>query len=315
MAGIINGLHHVTAIAADPQQNIDFYTGILGLRLVKKTINFDAPNVYHLYYGDEVGNPGTIMTFFPYGNIPKGRVGVGQLSTTSFSIDIDSLTFWMERFNNLKIAYHGPEKRGEEELIQFQDNDGLLLELVASNKDKRTGWGNNVIPEKHAIKGFYTVSLNISRIDPTASLLKEFMEYRPVFEEMNHSRFEAGRGGPGTYVDLVLQPEASRGLQGAGTIHHVAFSTDNDETQLKIRERIEEAGIQVTEVLDRQYFHSIYFREPGGILFEVATNPPGFSVDEETAHLGETLKLPEWEEKNRDLIERNLKTIKMPLFT
>lgn len=315
MAGLINGLHHVTAIAADPQKNIDFYLGVLGLRMVKKTINFDAPNVYHLYYGDEAGSPGTIMTFFPYGSIKRGRIGVGQITTTSFSIGDDSLSFWIERFNNFKITFHGPEVRGDEEYIQFEDPDGLLLELVASKKDQRKGWKNEVIPPEHAIKGFFTVWLNIARIEPTAALLTEYLEYRPVFEELNHFRFEAGKGGPGTYVDLLLQPEATRGNSGAGTIHHVAFSTDSDDTQLKIKEKLETANLQVTEVLDRQYFHSIYFREPGGILFEVATDPPGFAIDEEPAHLGESLKLPHWQEKNRDLIERSLKTIKMPVFT
>jgi glyoxalase family protein len=315
MERLINGLHHVTAIAADPQKNIDFYIGVLGLRLIKKTVNFDAPNVYHLYYGNEQGSPGTIMTFFPYGNIQRGNKGVGQLTTTSFSIGSDSLEFWIKRLNKLKISFTGPEVRRDEEYIRFEDQDGLLLELVANDKDQRKGWSNGFIPENHAIKGFYTVWLNISRIEPTAALLTEYMEYRNVFDELNHFRFEAGDGGPGTYVDLVLQSEAARSTSGAGTIHHVAFSTDNDDTQLKIKEKLQAANLNVTEVMDRQYFHSIYFREPGGILFEVATDPPGFTIDEETAHLGESLKLPHWQEKNRDLIERNLKTITMPVST
>ncbi|MDQ3534157.1 MAG: ring-cleaving dioxygenase [Bacteroidota bacterium] len=315
MERLINGLHHVTAIAADPQKNIDFYFGVLGLRLIKKTVNFDAPNVYHLYYGNEQGSPGTIMTFFPYGNIQRGNKGVGQLTTTSFSIGSDSLEFWIKRLNKLKISFTGPEVRRDEEYIRFEDQDGLLLELVANDKDQRKGWSNGFIPENHAIKGFYTVWLNISRIEPTAALLTEYMEYRNVFDELNHFRFEAGDGGPGTYVDLVLQSEAARSTSGAGTIHHVAFSTDNDDTQLKIKEKLQAANLNVTEVMDRQYFHSIYFREPGGILFEVATDPPGFTIDEETAHLGESLKLPHWQEKNRDLIERNLKTITMPVST
>jgi glyoxalase family protein len=315
MERLINGLHHVTAIAADPQKNIDFYIGVLGLRLIKKTVNFDAPNVYHLYYGNEQGSPGTIMTFFPYGNIQRGNKGVGQLTTTSFSIGSDSLEFWIKRLNKLKISFTGPEVRRDEEYIRFEDQDGLLLELVANDKDQRKGWSNGFIPENHAIKGFYTVWLNISRIEPTAALLTEYMEHRNDFDELNHFRFEAGDGGPGTYVDLVLQSEAARSTSGAGTIHHVAFSTDNDDTQLKIKEKLQAANLNVTEVMDRQYFHSIYFREPGGILFEVATDPPGFTIDEETAHLGESLKLPHWQEKNRDLIERNLKTITMPVST
>ncbi|MDQ3394127.1 MAG: ring-cleaving dioxygenase [Bacteroidota bacterium] len=315
MAGLINGLHHVTAIAADPQKNIDFYLGVLGLRLIKKTVNFDAPNVYHLYYGDAIGSPGSIMTFFPYGNIQKGKKGIGQLTTTSFSIANDSLGFWMERLNNLKISYNGPEQRGDEEFIKFEDHDGLSLELVANSKDLRMGWENEVIPLKHAIKGFYSVSLTLSRIEPTAALLTEIMEYKTVTTDLNYIRLEVGQGGPGNYIDLTLQEGGEKPQSGAGIIHHVAFSTDNDETQLKIKEKLEDAGMQVTEVMDRQYFHSIYFREPGGVLFEVATNPPGFAIDEDEAHLGESLKLPPWQEKNREMIERNLKTIKMPVFT
>lgn len=316
MATLINGLHHVTAIASDHQENIDFYVGILGLRLVKKTVNFDAPEVYHLYYGDEKGNPGTLMTFFPYGaGIRKGRKGTGQITTTSFSIGNDSLSFWIERLNNLKVPFYGPNKRHDEEFIAFEDFDGATLELVATDNDDRKGWETNVIPQKHAIKGFYSVLLNLEAIDSTSQLLMDVLEHKPVFQKGSQFRFESGKGGPGTYVDLLLSDGVSRGTSGAGSIHHVAFRSDNADTQLEIRKKIEMASFSVTEVLDRHYFESIYFREPGGVLFEVATDPPGFLVDERLEDLGSSLKLPKWQEGNRDHIERMLKPIKMPVYT
>lgn len=316
MASLINGLHHVTAIASDHQQNIDFYVGILGLRLVKKTINFDAPEVYHLYYGDGKGNPGTLMTFFPYGaGIRKGRKGTGQITTTSFSIGPDSLSFWIERFNNLKIPFYGPNKRHDEEFIAFEDFDRTTLELVATDNDDRQGWETNIIPQQHAIKGFYSILLNLEAIDSTSQLLMDVLEHKPVFQKGSQFRFESGEGGPGTFVDLLLSDGVSRGTSGAGSIHHVAFRSDNADTQLEIRKKVEMASFSVTEVLDRQYFESIYFREPGGVLFEVATDPPGFLVDESLEDLGSSLKLPKWQEGNRDHIERMLKPIKMPVYT
>lgn len=311
METLINGLHHVTALAGNTQRNVDFYVDVLGLRMVKKTINFDAPDVYHLYYGDETGSPGTIMTFFPYDGIPRGRKGVGQLTYTAFSVPTESLSFWMDRLNQYSIPYAGPYKRFNETYLRFEDPDGTGIELVATGEDRRSGWDNGKISPDHAIRGFHTVTLNELLVDKTVKLLTETMQHTLVAEENGLFRFQAGTGGPGSYVDVLHSPKDIRGLQGAGSVHHVAFSTDNDETQLLIRQELEEAGYNPTTVLDRNYFHSIYYREPGGILFEIATNPPGFAIDEPVAELGKTLKLPEWYEPRRAQIEAGLPVIEL----
>ncbi|MDX2305150.1 MAG: ring-cleaving dioxygenase [Microscillaceae bacterium] len=314
MSQLINGLHHVTALVGDPQQNVNFYAGILGLRLVKKTINFDAPDVYHLYYGDEAGNPGTIMTFFPYPGLPRGHRGTGQLTYTSFSIAEDALDYWMERLKKYNIPFQGPVDRLEESALIFEDFDGLGLELVANTKDNRQGWSNGKIPQEYAVKGFYTVALSEEGYERTAGLLTETLQHRLVFEKGNRFRYEAGVGGPGNYVDVLCEPDAVRARPGSGTVHHVAFSTSNSQTQLDIREKIAKLGYNPTPVLDRNYFTSIYFREPGHILFEVATNPPGFTADESLTSLGQALKLPSWQEENRALIEAGLSPIVLPDF-
>lgn len=309
MPRLINGLHHITALGGEPQPNVDFYTRVLGLRLVKKTINFDATDVYHLYYGDETGQPGTIMTFFPYPGIQRGRIGTGQVTITSFSIPADSVDYWAKRLESHNVLFQSPSRRGNETVLPLEDPDGLLLELVANDQDTRSGWSGGDVSAEHAIRGFFGISVCVGNPMATQHLLTHTLEHTILQEEQGHTRLQAGDGGPGTYIDLACPPNAVRGLQGGGTIHHVAFSTDTDETQKQIRERLTEAGMQVTAVLDRQYFHSIYFREPGGVLFEVATNPPGFARDEDVAELGTTLKLPPWEEKNRGSIEQNLAPI------
>jgi glyoxalase family protein len=303
----INGLHHVTALAADAQRNVDFYTQVLGMRLVKKTINFDAPDVYHLYYGDETGSPGTIMTFFPFGpRIARGRKGAGQLTYTAYAVPADALDFWMNRLTALHIPFAGPYSRFDEQYLRFEDYDGSGIELVAIAGDPRTGWYTTDVPNAVAIRGFHTVTLNEAAVDQTLALLTGPLQHRIVAEETDRFRLEAGIGGPGNYVDVLHSPNDVRPTQGAGSVHHVAFSTDSDVSQLAVQQALIEAGYQPTEVLDRQYFHSIYFREPGGILFEVATNPPGFSVDEPLATLGTELKLPAWYEPRREKLEAAL---------
>lgn len=309
MKTLINGLHHVTTLAGDTQRNVDYYTDLMGLRLVKKTINFDAPDVYHLYYGDETGSPGTILTFFPYGNLPRGRKGAGQLTYTAFSVPTAALSFWMDRLHERNIAYTGPDKRFSETYLRFEDYDGAGVELVFNDEDQRLGWDNGRIPTDYAIRGFHTVTLDESNPDRTINLLTETMQHTLVGEEQGRFRFKAGTGGPGNYVDVLHSPNAVRALQGAGSVHHVAFSTDSDETQLLIREQLTKAGFHPTDVLDRQYFHSIYFREPGGVLFEIATNPPGFAVDELVAELGTALKLPPQYESRRAKVEAELPQI------
>ncbi len=309
METLINGLHHVTTLAGDTQRNVDYYTDILGLRLVKKTVNFDAPDVYHLYYGNETGSPGTILTFFPYGDIPRGRKGIGQLTYTAFSAPVNSLRFWMDRLHERTIPFAGPHKRFDESYLRFDDFDGMGIELVFTNDDSRTGWSNGHIPVEFALRGFHTVTLNQQNPDRTIKLLTESLQHTLVGEEEGRFRFKAGIGGSGNYVDVLHSPNDVRSLQGAGSVHHVAFSTDSDETQLIIQQQLTESGYQVTPVQDRNYFNSIYFREPGGILFEIATNPPGFTVDESVSDLGSSLKLPAQYESRRAKIETELPEI------
>lgn len=309
MTKLITGIHHITALASDAQKNFDFYAGILGLRLVKKTINFDAPDVYHLYYGNAEGSPGTIMTFFPYPDIPPGRKGKGQLTVTSFSIPPHSLDYWTKRLEAFNIPYHDPQKRFEDEwFIYFEDFDGLGLELVANDLDNRKGYGQGTVPEEQAIKGFYGITLSEECYERTAGLLLAQMDHQRMNEKGNRFRYSSS-GLPGDFVDIVCQPDTLKGISGFGTIHHVAFTTPHDQTQLEARTKLLKAGFNITPVLDREYFHSIYFREPGGVLFEIATAPPGFTVDEPFQQLGESLKLPPWEESNRSKIEKHLQPL------
>lgn len=310
MNQLVQGLHHITALASDAQKNLNFYSGILGLRLVKKTINFDAPEVYHLYYGNEKGSPGTIMTFFPYPGIPKGRKGKGQLTVTSFSISENSLDYWMGRLKKFNIGYTGPSSRFDELFIYFEDHDGLGLELVANKRDERLGFGQGNIPLEFAIKGFYSITLSEECYVKTAGLLEGQMDHTLISEKGNRFRYSAS-GMPGDFVDVLCSPDALKGIPGYGTIHHVAFRTPSRATQLEAHSKLFNFGLDITPVLDREYFHSIYFREPGGVLFEIATIPPGFTVDEPLEHLGESLKLPPWEERNREIIEKILPSIQL----
>jgi glyoxalase family protein len=303
MSKLITGLHHITALSSSAQENYNFYAGILGLRMVKKTINFDAPEVYHLYYGNEGGSPGTIMTFFPYEGMPKGRKGKGQLTVTSFSAPKNALDYWIKRLNKFKIAHREPAVRFDDEIVlYFEDFDGLGLEIVFNLRDKRKGFTYGNIPLEYAIQGFYGITLSEDGYEKTAGLLTAHMDHDSMGEKGNRFRYTAS-GKPGDFVDILCTPDLLTGLSGAGTIHHVAFATENESTQLIAREKLKRAGLNITPVLDREYFHSVYFREPGGVLFEIATLPPGFTIDEELAHLGEALKLPPWEEKNRKFIE------------
>jgi glyoxalase family protein len=300
---LISGLHHVTALASGPQENVNFYAGILGLRLVKKTVNFDAPDVYHLYYGDEQGSPGSIMTFFPFQGIRPGRAGAGQTAATAFSIPKDAVDYWLKRLAHFQVRHLPPQARFDEIVIAFQDHDGLRLELVANDGDQRPPFSYGQIPLEHAIRGFYSVELWESAFERTEALLAQQLGYRFVREDGQRRRYAAGPLQAGQYLDIRWGEGLPRGSGGGGTVHHIAFDTPSDESQLAVREQIRAAGFSPTPVLDRQYFHSIYFREPGGVLFEVATTPPGFSLDEVPAQLGTALKLPPWEEHRRAYIE------------
>jgi glyoxalase family protein len=304
----ISGLHHITALCSNAQKNLEFYSGILGLRLVKKTVNFDAPDIYHLYYGDELGVPGTIMTFFPINGLAAGRKGKGQLTITSFSIPADSVDYWINRLDKFNVNHGQPQRRFEEEYIYLEDSEGLGLELVANDTDERKGYAYGVVPEQNAIRGFYGIVLNEDSIEKTANLLTEQMDFTILKEEGNRIRFFSP-GKSANFVDILNNSESIRGISGSGTIHHVAFAVADDQEQFKVREKLINAGLSVTPVVNRDYFHSIYFREPGGVLFEVATSDIGFTIDESVDKLGESLKLPKWVESDRIRIESQLQQI------
>ena len=312
MSAVTSGIHHVTAISGEPQRNVDFYVGLLGLRLVKKTVNFDDPGTYHLYYGDGAGSPGSIMTFFPWAGAPNGRVGAGQLTVTSFSFPASSLGYWTERLVEGGVRFEKPEDRFGETVLRFPDPDGLRLELVAAADDAREGWVGGTVPAEHAVRGFHHVTLLSSDPAGTAELMTGTLGFRQTGEAEGRTRFEAGEGGPGNTVDVANGSGFPRGTMGVGTVHHVAFRVPDEEAQLELRERVAALGYNVTPVLDRNYFRSIYFREPGGVLFEIATDPPGFAADEDREHLGESLKLPPWLEPRREELEGMLPSLRVP---
>lgn len=305
------GIHHVTAIAGNPQRNVDFYAGVLGLRMVKKTVNFDDPETYHLYYGDDGGNPGTIMTFFPWGDARRGRIGAGQLVTTSFSIPADSLGYWTERFVEAGIRFEKPRGRFGDTVLTFSDPDGLRVELVAA-QDTREGTADGTTPAGDSVRGFHHVTLTVEDAELTAKLMTETLGFRQTDEAEGRTRFAAGDGGAGDLVDVSGAAGFPRGAMGVGAVHHVAFRVPDDEAQLAVREEVAALGYDVTPVLDRNYFRSIYFREPGGVLFEIATDPPGFAVDEPLDELGTHLKLPPWLETRRGRLEEVLPPLHIP---
>jgi glyoxalase family protein len=312
MLNQVNGIHHVTALARDPGENIGFYTGILGLRLVKKTVNFDAPDVYHLYYGDELGQPGTILTFFPFPDATRGSRGAGEVSAVAFLAPAGSLEFWSGHLSRHGIHFDGPITRFGERSIAFQDPDGMRVELVFSEnaESRERYWTGSAIGRGDALRRLRGVTLQLRDSGRTADLLTGPLGFRPGGSEGILIRFLAGEGAAESAVDIERSPDAPRARQSAGSVHHVAWRTDSVETQRQWRERLTEGGLQVTEVIDRNYFHSIYFREPGGVLFEIATDPPGFTVDESPGELGTGLKLPSWLEPQRGRIERTLPPVR-----
>lgn len=303
---MISGIHHITAITANIRKNVRFYTEILGLQLIKRTVNYDSPDTWHLYFGDSSGMPGTVLTFFPFIGTPRGQNGNGSVKVTGFSVGPGSLDFWMKRLREYQVPYRGPSHRLNEDYISLQDLDGMELELVSSNHDKRQGTQTVGIKKEFAIRGFYHAELSLSSTDRTAGLLTGILDHELLTENNDRLRFYSGEDAPGHYLDLVLRPSLPMQRQGSGTVHHIALGTADEKTQLKIKERLQKAGLQVSAVMDRQYFKSIYFREPGGVLFEVATMGPGFLIDEDPATLGKYLKLPSWLEPRREEIERML---------
>lgn len=305
------GLHHVTAIASDPQKNVDFYTKAFGLRLIKQTVNFDAPHIWHLYYGDEAGTPASILTFFPWPGVPKGKEGAGLTTATSFSVPDESIGFWKQRFTKLGIEMLATSTLEGEEVLTVRDPDGMKLELVGTQGDSRSGWdGVASIPMEHAVRGLHSVTMEQKSLDPTASMLTQLLGMELGTEDRDSAVFEMDGGSSGALVN-VLAGISNRGMQAGGTVHHVAFRAPDVETMTLWQQELSSNGVQVTQIMDRQYFKSIYFREPGGVLFEIATDTPGFDIDEPLLELGKKLKLPPWLEPSRDQIAATLTPIEL----
>lgn len=304
----IKGLHHVTAMAKDARQNNHFFTHTLGLRRVKKTVNFDAPDVYHLYYADEVGTPGSVMTYFPFPNIGQGHPGVGEVGTTVFSVPEGTLDFWEQRLIDEGVTGLAREEAFGQKRLRFSGPDGDGLALVEDRADTRAPWHKGGVPADEAIRGFHSVSLRLRDGGATEELLR-FMGYEEIDRSGNIRRLAIKNGNGADVVDIETLPGTRFATPGAGSVHHVAFAVENRERQLEVRKALMDTGYQVTPVIDRDYFWAIYFRTPGGVLFEVSTNEPGFDRDEDTAHLGEALKLPLQHQHLRPFLERHLQPL------
>ncbi|MBN8587664.1 MAG: ring-cleaving dioxygenase [Rhodothermia bacterium] len=303
MDNLVNGLHHITAIAGNAQQNYDFYTQILGLRFVKKTVNFDDPGTYHFYFGNYNADPGSILTFFPWVNIRQGKPGIGQAISVGYSVPEGAFGFWTERLHAFGVRFLPLEERFGESVLGLYDPDGLLVELtVSANPDPRQAHTTKDFSQEVALKGFHHTALSLQNIGPTARVLTDFLGYESMGFRGKRHRFVNPSATTARFIDLIEAPDGQRGINAAGTIHHVAFRVPNDVAELALLEKLRSAGFQITDPIDRNYFHSLYFREPGGVLFEIATDTPGFTVDEPLSSLGETLKLPPQYEAYREQI-------------
>jgi glyoxalase family protein len=302
----------VTAITGDVQKCVDFYVSVLGLRFIKKSINQDVPDTYHIYFGDNVGTPGTAMTFFGWSDWPKRRAGSGQVTTVAFSVPPDSLDYWNSRLRKLGVEATGTSRFGTE-AIRLVDADGIELELVAqSSRQRWVPWPDGPVDEKHAIHGFHSVTMTVAEAAATFELLTKTMGFRKAGQEGHRTRFETGEGGPHAILDVIESPEGPEGEESIGTVHHVAWRAADTAHQAEWREVLVKAGRNVTPVIDRYYFKSIYFREPGGILFEIATDGPGFTLDETVESLGSSLSLPPWFNVRRDRLDDTLPPIVVP---
>lgn len=307
----IQGIHHITAVASDPQRNVDFYHKVLGQRLVKKTVNFDDPGTYHFYYGDKVGSPGTILTFFPWQYLPQGKRGNGEVGSISYSIPKGASSYWLNRLSDLQISHGEYSGHFNDQGVSLADPDGMTIHLIETSQHSEVSyWEEGPIPKEFALNGFYSVTMNVSSIDGMIPLLEKNLSYQHVKTENNQQRFIASNE-QGMYLDLVVDPSLSPAQFGAGSIHHIAFRVDNDEEQVAYMERLRENGYWPTTVKDRCYFLSIYFRTPGGILFELATDEPGFVTDETVTELGQGLQLPYWLEQHREDIADRLPTLSL----
>ncbi|MFD1873026.1 ring-cleaving dioxygenase [Hymenobacter bucti] len=307
----ILGLHHVTAIAGNAPRNYDFYTRVLGLRFLKKTVNFDDPGTYHFYFGDETGSAGTILTFFPWEHITAGRRGTGQATEIGYSVPAGSLDFWMQRFDANGITYNKPSEKFGERYLTFLDPDGLKFELIMSKTpDARTPWTTAEVSAEVATKGFHTVTLTLSSTQATAEILTDVFGYTLLEKHVNRSRYVTDTvPGGAQYIDLVEASGEARAITAGGSVHHIAFRVKDDEAELYFRQKLVARGLQPTPQIDRDYFHSVYFREPGGVLFEIATDNPGFTVDEPLAELGTHLMLPTQHEHLRPQLTQRLPSV------
>lgn len=299
-------------MAGDAQRNIDFYVAVLGLRLVKRSINQDAPDVYHLYYGDEVGSPGTAMTFFPFGRAARGTRGNGEISRVAFAVPVGSQEFWIGHLSKHGISFNGPESRFGDTTISFPDPDGMMIDLVfTEHHELRFPWHAGSVPAVHAIKAFFGVTMNLAAKDPSVKVLQGILGARPVQIEGNRFRYVIGEGADEAVIDLIVDPSLPYARQSAGSVHHIAWRVTDDAAHQEWQMEIAKNGLGPTEIIDRFYFHSIYFREPGGVLYEIATDNPGFTVDESVEHLGSQLVLPPWYEPHRASIEKALPPIRV----
>ncbi|TCL95973.1 glyoxalase family protein [Rhizobium sp. PP-WC-2G-219] len=304
----IKGLHHVTSMAANARVNNAFFTDVLGLRRIKKTVNFDAPDVYHLYYGDEIGTPGTVMTYFPFPHIARGRPGTGEVGTTVFAVPQGSLPYWADRLMKKGVTGVTPSETFGEKRLSFNGPDGDGFALVETVDDPRMPWTEGGISADHAIRGFHSVALRLRDAGATSELLG-FMGYDTLETRDGVTRLLVPGAQAAGVIDIETLADAPGSRQGAGSVHHVAFAVDNRAAQLEVRKALMDTGYQVTPVIDRDYFWAIYFRTPGGVLFEIATNEPGFERDEERAHLGEALKLPQQHKHLRPILEQQLEKL------
>lgn len=311
MENRILGLHHITAIAGDVQRNYDFYTKVLGLRFLKRTVNFDDPQTYHFYFGDGVGTPGSILTFFPWPRVKQGTNGAGMATGIGYSVPEGSLGFWKERFDKFNVPHDGISKKFGEDFLAFQDPDGLNLELIIpKHKDVRKPWVTEDVKENVAIKGFHNVTLSLKDHKATAEILTGIFGYELEGTENNLFRFKTNAVENAAIVDILEVPKAERGQNAGGTNHHVAFRVKDEETLMAFREKVLQKGLQITEKINRDYFFSLYFREPGGVLFEIATDNPGFATDETVEELGTSLQLPDRYKGARAQIEKALPVLK-----
>jgi glyoxalase family protein len=313
MESSVHGIHHVTCIAGTAQENLDFYVGVLGMRLVKRSVNQDDPGTYHLFYADRTGNPGTDFTFFPWQNMEPGRLGIGLTVETSFAVPSGSLAYWQDRLKRYEVEHGALERRFGETTVPFQDPHGLQLSLVETAEERQfVPWESSLVPSEHQLRGMHAVRLWERQLGPTETVLTEVMGFTSLGTEDGWQRYGADGGGSGKLIEIKELPDERRGEWGTGSVHHVAWRVKDTAEQMALRNMLIRAGLRPTQQIDRFWFKSVYYKEPGGVLFELATDGPGFDRDEDMDHLGEQLILPPWLEPQRSQIESVLPSLEMP---